>query len=163
SAITRAVGTEPTVEVDAFTVDAEPGDLYLICSDGLTDMLTEEELEDVLAKTAADPARAADALVAAANARGGEDNITVVLFEMTPRNRELAALFVAAGVAGAALSTVTIEVSHRAAGYGAVFAALYLCAHVVVRRTVPYADGGLLPLAALMTAIGLTTITRLDP
>jgi len=82
---------------------------------------------------------------------------------MTPRNRELAALFVAAGVAGAALSTVTIEVSHRAAGYGAVFAALYLCAHVVVRRTVPYADGGLLPLAALMTAIGLTTITRLDP
>jgi len=83
SAITRAVGTEPTVEVDAFTVDAEPGDLYLICSDGLTDMLTEEELEDVLAKTAADPARAADALVAAANARGGEDNITVVLFEMT--------------------------------------------------------------------------------
>ena len=83
SAITRAVGTEPTVEVDAFTVDAEPGDLYLICSDGLTDMLTEEELEDVLAKTAADPARAADAHVAAANARGGEDNITVVLFEMT--------------------------------------------------------------------------------
>jgi len=83
SAITRAVGTEPTVEVDAFTVDAEPGDLYLICSDGLTDMLTEEELEDVLEKTAADPARAADALVAAANARGGEDNITVVLFEMT--------------------------------------------------------------------------------
>jgi cell division protein FtsW (lipid II flippase) len=82
---------------------------------------------------------------------------------MTPRNRELAALFVAAGVAGAALSTVTIEVSHRAAWYGALFAALYLCAHIVVRRTVPYADGALLPLAALMTAIGLTVITRLDP
>ena len=82
---------------------------------------------------------------------------------MTPRNRELAALFLAAAVAAAALATVTIEVSHRAAWYGAVFAGLYLCAHVVVRRTVPYADGGLLPLAALMTAIGLTTITRLDP
>jgi len=82
---------------------------------------------------------------------------------VTPRNRELAALFVAAGVAGAALSTVTLEVSHRAAWYGAIFAALYLCAHIVVRRTVPYADGALLPLAALMTAIGLTTITRLDP
>ena len=82
---------------------------------------------------------------------------------MTPRNRELAALLVAAGVAGAALSTVTIEVSHRAAWYGALFAGLYLCVHIVVRRTVPYADGALLPLAALMTAIGLTVITRLDP
>jgi cell division protein FtsW (lipid II flippase) len=82
---------------------------------------------------------------------------------VTPRNRELTGLFVAAGVAGAALSTVTIEVTHRAAWYGAVFAALYLCAHVVVRRTVPYADGALLPVAALLTAIGLTTITRLQP
>ena len=82
---------------------------------------------------------------------------------MTPRNRELAALFLGAAVAAAALWTVTLEVSHRAAWYGAVFAGLYLCAHVVMRRTVPYADGGLLPLAALMTAIGLTTITRLDP
>ena len=82
---------------------------------------------------------------------------------MTPRNRELAALLLGAAVAAAALWTVTLEVSHRAAWYGAVFAALYLCAHLVVRRTVPYADGGLLPLAALMTAIGLTTITRLDP
>jgi protein phosphatase len=82
SAITRAVGTEPTVQVDAFTVDAETGDLYLICSDGLTDMLSADELEEILAKTG-DPARAAQELVAAANARGGEDNITVVLFEMT--------------------------------------------------------------------------------
>jgi len=82
---------------------------------------------------------------------------------MTPRNRELAALFVAAAAAGAALSTVSIEVSHRAAWYGALFAGLYLCAHIVVRRTVPYADGALLPLVALMTAIGLTVITRLDP
>ena len=82
---------------------------------------------------------------------------------MTPRNRELTALVFAAGVAGAALTSVTIEVSQRAAWYGVVFAALYLAAHVVVRRTVPYADGGLLPLAALMTAIGLASITRLDP
>jgi cell division protein FtsW (lipid II flippase) len=82
---------------------------------------------------------------------------------VSQRNRELAALFVAAAVAGAALGSVTIAVSHRAAWYGAIFAALYLCAHVVVRRTVPYADGALLPLAALLTALGLTTITRLDP
>jgi PPM family protein phosphatase len=82
SAITRAVGTEPTVQVDAFTVDAETGDLYLICSDGLTDMLGADDIEVILEK-ASDPARAARELVAAANARGGEDNITVVLFEMT--------------------------------------------------------------------------------
>ena len=82
---------------------------------------------------------------------------------MTPRTRELAALIVAAGVASAALTSVAIQVSERAAWYGAVFAALYLCAHLVVRRTVPYADGALLPLAALMTAVGLATITRLDP
>jgi protein phosphatase len=82
SAITRAVGTEPTVQVDAFTVDAEPGDLYLICSDGLTDMLSADEVEGILDQSA-DPSRAAQALVATANARGGEDNITVVLFEMT--------------------------------------------------------------------------------
>jgi PPM family protein phosphatase len=82
SAITRAVGTEPTVQVDAFTVNAEPGDVYLICSDGLTDMLTAEEVEEILGR-APDPAEAAQSLVAAANERGGEDNITVVLFEMT--------------------------------------------------------------------------------
>jgi PPM family protein phosphatase len=82
SAITRAVGTEPTVEIDAFSVDAKPGDLYLVCSDGLTDMLTAEEVEDVMGASEADPARTAKALVAAANERGGEDNITVVLFEM---------------------------------------------------------------------------------
>jgi protein phosphatase len=82
SAITRAVGTEPTVEVDAFSVDGKPGDLYLICSDGLTDMLTADEVEEVIEETQADPTRTARALVAAANDRGGEDNITVVLFEV---------------------------------------------------------------------------------
>jgi PPM family protein phosphatase len=82
SAITRAVGTEPTVEVDAFSVDAKPGDLYLICSDGLTDMLTSEEVEALIRQAEAEPAKTAKALVAAANERGGEDNITVVLFEM---------------------------------------------------------------------------------
>jgi PPM family protein phosphatase len=82
SAITRAVGTEPTVEVDAFSVDGKPGDLYLICSDGLTDMLTADEVEEIIEEKEADPTKTANALVAAANERGGEDNITVVLFEV---------------------------------------------------------------------------------
>ena len=82
SAITRAVGTEPNVEVDVFTVDARAGDVFLLCSDGLTDMLTADEIEHVIVEADAAPRPAADALVSAANARGGEDNITVVLFEL---------------------------------------------------------------------------------
>ncbi|HUH16206.1 MAG TPA: Stp1/IreP family PP2C-type Ser/Thr phosphatase [Gaiellaceae bacterium] len=79
SVITRAVGTEPEVDVDTFTVEAEPGDLYLLCSDGLTDMVADREILSVLAD-ADDLDRAARALVDAANEGGGEDNITLVLF-----------------------------------------------------------------------------------
>lgn len=82
SVITRAVGTEPTVEVDAFNVTAEPDDLYLICSDGLTDIVRDEEIAQILAAADNDPDVAAEALVAAANRAGGIDNITVVLFEV---------------------------------------------------------------------------------
>lgn len=82
SAITRALGTEPSVEVDAFTVDARPGDVFLICSDGLSAMVDDEEVASVVEGAERDVARAAEALVAVANAHGGEDNVTVVLFDM---------------------------------------------------------------------------------
>ena len=82
SVITRAVGTEPSVEVDTFTIAAEPGDLYLVCSDGLTDIVRDEEISQILAAAEGDPDLAAEALVAAANHAGGIDNITVVLFEI---------------------------------------------------------------------------------
>ena len=82
SAITRALGTEPEVEVDAFTVDGRPGDVFLLCSDGLSAMVADEALTSTIEAEGGDLERAADALVAAANARGGEDNITVVLFEL---------------------------------------------------------------------------------
>jgi protein phosphatase len=82
SAITRALGTEPSVEVDAFTIQAEPGDLFLLCSDGLPVMVADYDMSAAIEAAGRDPARAAEALVAAANARGGEDNVTVVLFEM---------------------------------------------------------------------------------
>jgi protein phosphatase len=82
SAITRALGTEPTVEVEAFTVAGDPGDLFLICSDGLPTMVSDEGVAQAILSADGDPAAAAEALVAAANARGGEDNITVVLFDL---------------------------------------------------------------------------------
>jgi serine/threonine protein phosphatase PrpC len=82
SAITRALGTEPEVDADVFTVDAEPGDLFLLCSDGLTDMLSEDDIAAAIESVHGAPEAAGQALVAAANARGGEDNITVLLFEL---------------------------------------------------------------------------------
>jgi protein phosphatase len=82
SVITRAVGTEPTVDVETLTVAASPGDLYLICSDGLTDIVRDEQIAELIQAADHDPDAAAEALVAAANRAGGIDNITVVLFEI---------------------------------------------------------------------------------
>ena len=84
SVITRALGTEPDVDVDTFTVEAAPDDLYLLCSDGLTDMISADEILSVL-DGSDDLDVAARALIEAANARGGEDNITVVLFQIGDR------------------------------------------------------------------------------
>jgi PPM family protein phosphatase len=78
--ITRALGTEPDVDVDTFTVEAEPEDVYLLCSDGLTDMVSGDEILAVVERGAGDLEATARALVNAANAGGGDDNITVVLF-----------------------------------------------------------------------------------
>ena len=82
SVITRALGTEPDVDVDTFTIQAEPDDVYLLCSDGLTDMVSPREIQSLLVEHASDLDAAARALVDAANEGGGEDNITVVLFQI---------------------------------------------------------------------------------
>jgi protein phosphatase len=81
SVITRALGTDPEVDVDTVTVDARPGDLFLLCSDGLTTMVADEDILGILAAapTLDDAARE---LVRAANTGGGEDNVTVVLFRV---------------------------------------------------------------------------------
>ena len=80
--ITRALGTDPDVDVDAFEVHAEEGDVYLICSDGLTTMVDDADILELLEANHDDLSKAAKALVAAANQRGGEDNITVVAFRI---------------------------------------------------------------------------------
>src|SRR3954470_23209162 len=82
SVITRAVGTDPDVDVDAFTVPAEPGDVYLLCSDGLSDMLDDGGIRTVFEEHPDDLRAAAKGLVNAANRVGGDDNITVVCFSL---------------------------------------------------------------------------------
>jgi protein phosphatase len=82
SVITRALGTDPDVDVDTFSVDTKPGDLFLICSDGLTTMVDDETILEEVARNRHDLKSAAKALVRAANKGGGEDNITVVFFEI---------------------------------------------------------------------------------
>jgi protein phosphatase len=82
SVITRALGTDPDVDVDTFSVRAETGDLFLLCSDGLTDMVSERSILDVVERNRADIDGALRALVKEANRGGGQDNITVVAFEI---------------------------------------------------------------------------------
>jgi protein phosphatase len=81
SIITRALGPEPDVEVETFTCPAADGDVYLLCSDGLTGMVSEERMSQVL-RSGGSLAEAAEELVGLANANGGRDNITVVLFRL---------------------------------------------------------------------------------
>ncbi len=81
SIITRALGPEPDVEVDTYTLSARDGDLFLLCSDGLTSMISDDDVAAIL-RTSATLDEAADALIKAANQSGGKDNITVVLFRI---------------------------------------------------------------------------------
>jgi PPM family protein phosphatase len=90
SVITRAVGTDPDVDVDAFIVDAHDGDVFLICSDGLTDMVADRDILRVVQQNDGDLARLTKELVAAANRGGGEDNITVVAFAIGEPQTEAA-------------------------------------------------------------------------
>jgi protein phosphatase len=82
SVITRAVGTDPDVDVDAFTIEAEDGDVFLICSDGLTDMVEDVDILELLDSNRDDLEQAVRALVQFANKEGGEDNITAVAFRI---------------------------------------------------------------------------------
>jgi PPM family protein phosphatase len=81
SIITRALGPEPEVEVDTWTYPARPGDVLLLCSDGLTSMISEGLVTEILASHETLDL-AADALIRQANEAGGRDNITVVLFRV---------------------------------------------------------------------------------
>jgi serine/threonine protein phosphatase PrpC len=82
SVITRALGTDPNVDVDSFAIEARSGDLFLICSDGLSTMVGDAAILEVAERYRGDLNEAVRALLAEANRGGGEDNITAVLFEI---------------------------------------------------------------------------------
>ena len=267
SMITRALGTDPNVDVDIFSVDPRDGDLFLLCSDGLTSMVDDREILRLVGEKRGDLDGLVKALIKAANKGGGEDNITVIAFEigetgdstledtavvpapashrararrrghahrgrpradgrhgrgerrrdrgrvraragtgsraaapaavpdarallpdrdraplrsrvpdplgprvvrtLSPRNRELLNLIAVGMLTGLGFASVYIArsevVSPESLTYAAFFLLVYLVAHVVTRLTVPYADPYLLPMAGLLTAIGLTEIYRLNP
>src|SRR4051794_12030669 len=81
SIITRALGPEPDVNVDTMTFPARDGDVFLLCSDGLTTMVSDDEIREILVKSRT-LRNAVNKLVEAANRGGGRDNITAVAFRL---------------------------------------------------------------------------------
>ena len=77
--VTRALGSRNDVVVDVASVPVRPGDVLLLCSDGLNTMLTDDAIRGILAQHRSDPQSACRALVDGANESGGEDNVTVVV------------------------------------------------------------------------------------
>ena len=77
--VTRALGIDEHVEVDVQELETEAGDIFLLCSDGLNDMVNDEEIRLTLSKYSANLFQAAQELVRLANQGGGKDNISVVL------------------------------------------------------------------------------------
>lgn len=77
--VTRAVGIDPEVEAEVHSYPVQAGDIYLLCSDGLNDMVTDEDMELTMASLQANLPLAAQQLVQQANDNGGRDNVSVIL------------------------------------------------------------------------------------
>jgi serine/threonine protein phosphatase PrpC len=112
--ITRALGLDPSVDVDLVTLELTEGDRLILCSDGLSSMIEERALAEVLSEEG-DPQAAAERLVDAANQAGGEDNITVVLLDVLGDSLSSAAPQTSAR---SATPTETSTETERAAGWG---------------------------------------------
>ncbi|KPK79816.1 MAG: hypothetical protein AMS25_11335 [Gemmatimonas sp. SM23_52] len=82
--LTRALGTEFDVETDTYSDEVKRGDVFLLCSDGLSGMLPDEEIKRILLSSTGDVQEIADGLVDAANEAGGLDNITVLVVKILP-------------------------------------------------------------------------------
>jgi serine/threonine protein phosphatase PrpC len=80
--VTRSLGTKPEVEVDTVEHDAQPNDILLLCSDGLSDMVADWQIEETLADHQKDINKTAKKLIMLANRNGGKDNISVILMQV---------------------------------------------------------------------------------
>ena len=80
--ITRALGTDATVRPDCFEGKVEPGDVLLLCSDGLTNMVEDSQIEKIVKENKEDMKLAGENLVLQANEAGGKDNISVILVRL---------------------------------------------------------------------------------
>jgi protein phosphatase len=120
SIITRALGPEPEVEVDVQTVPAAPDDVFLLCSDGLTTMIGEKRIAEVLSRSPS-MTEAVAALVDGANKAGGRDNITALAFRLAdaaaPRREPEGATLIGPAAEEAGLTAT--EVRKRAAAAAA--------------------------------------------
>jgi serine/threonine protein phosphatase PrpC len=99
SVITRALGTDADVDVDAFPVEAQDGDVFLLCSDGLTTMVDTRTISEIVQRNRDRLDAATHALIKAANDRGGDDNITAVLFAVAEGDTDATQQLPAAGAA----------------------------------------------------------------
>ena len=84
--VTRAMGNRLELEVDVSERPIHPGDVFLLCSDGLNSMLGDEQISEILSRHQDDPVEACRALIDAANEHGGDDNITVIVLATANSN-----------------------------------------------------------------------------
>lgn len=84
--LTRALGTEPTIEVDTMTLELQEADSILLCTDGVSNHVADQELLDVTVNNS--PESACTEIIRLANDRGGFDNMTILIFEFTPAQED---------------------------------------------------------------------------
>jgi serine/threonine protein phosphatase PrpC len=91
--VTRALGVDPTVDAEIHDYETQAGDVYLLCSDGLSDMVPEPEIQEAIQTLGADLELAASTLVQKANDYGGRDNVSVILVRVLPSKKASRNLF----------------------------------------------------------------------
>jgi len=137
--VTRALGIEGDVSADSWTLPMLVGDRYVLCSDGLVDEVDDEQIASIL-RASSDAQLAADTLVAAANANGGRDNVTVVVVDVADDVPDSAATTVTTPPSDA--TTIGAPRSSRVRRLVAAFAAVVIVAAGAIAVTGGYARGG---------------------
>lgn len=137
--VTRALGIEGDVSADSWTLPMLVGDRYVLCSDGLVDEVDDEQIASIL-RASSDAQLAADTLVAAANANGGRDNVTVVVVDVADDVPDSAATTATTPPSDA--TTIGAPRSSRVRRLVAAFAAVVIVAASAIAVTGWYARGG---------------------